>query len=193
MTAAMVWREVYRALYWVWIVSEVLILIVTRTRSGGGDVRDRGSLLILWPVITASIVTGSWVGDAQGPTMFSGAHWLRWLALALLVAGLAIRWTAIAALGRSFSANVAIRTGQRLYTGGLFHFVRHPSYSGMLLIFLSLGLATRKWLALAILLVPTTAALLYRIHVEETALNEAFGAEYAAYSRTTKRLIPGLY
>jgi protein-S-isoprenylcysteine O-methyltransferase Ste14 len=42
-------------------------------------------------------------------------------------------------------------------------------------------------------MLPTTAALLYRIHVEEIALNDAFGAEYAAYSQQTKRLIPGIY
>ena len=40
---------------------------------------------------------------------------------------------------------------------------------------------------------PTTAAVLYRIHVEEAALNEAFGAQYASYSKQTKRLIPGVY
>jgi protein-S-isoprenylcysteine O-methyltransferase Ste14 len=43
------------------------------------------------------------------------------------------------------------------------------------------------------ILAPTAIALLYRIRVEEAALIEAFGAEYAAYSRKTKRLIPGIY
>ncbi len=33
-------------------------------------------------------------------------------------------------------------------------------------------------------MVPTTAALLYRIHVEEIALRDAFGAEYADYSKS---------
>jgi protein-S-isoprenylcysteine O-methyltransferase Ste14 len=37
------------------------------------------------------------------------------------------------------------------------------------------------------------AALLYRIHVEERALRGAFGEEYVAYSRVTKRLVPGIY
>lgn len=40
---------------------------------------------------------------------------------------------------------------------------------------------------------PPTLTLLYRIHVEETALRAAFGEEYVAYSRKTKRLIPGVY
>jgi protein-S-isoprenylcysteine O-methyltransferase Ste14 len=44
-----------------------------------------------------------------------------------------------------------------------------------------------------VLIVPVTAAFLYRIHVEEAVLNEAFGAEYAAYSKATWRLIPGVY
>jgi protein-S-isoprenylcysteine O-methyltransferase Ste14 len=38
-----------------------------------------------------------------------------------------------------------------------------------------------------------TAALLYRISVEERALTEAFGLEYLQYSQETKRLIPGIY
>jgi len=42
-------------------------------------------------------------------------------------------------------------------------------------------------------IVPTTAALIYRIQVEEMALREAFGEEYVRYSRVTKRLVPGVY
>jgi hypothetical protein len=41
-----------------------------------------------------------------------------------------------------------------------------------------------------VVLIPTTLALLYRIHVEESALLAHFGGDYAAYSRETKRLIP---
>jgi protein-S-isoprenylcysteine O-methyltransferase Ste14 len=64
---------------------------------------------------------------------------------------------------------------------------------GLLLVFLAVGAHSRNWIALAVALVPTTAAMLYRIHVEEGALTTAFGEEYIAYSRDTKRLVPGLY
>jgi protein-S-isoprenylcysteine O-methyltransferase Ste14 len=37
------------------------------------------------------------------------------------------------------------------------------------------------------------AALLYRIHVEEFALEDAFGEQYAEYRKTTKRLIPWVW
>ncbi len=71
--------------------------------------------------------------------------------------------------------------------------MRHPSYTGILLIFVAMGLATRNWLGLGIIVLLPTAALLYRIHVEEAALTGAFGKEYAEYSQRTKRLIPGIY
>jgi protein-S-isoprenylcysteine O-methyltransferase Ste14 len=125
--------------------------------------------------------------------MFGGAHWLTVTAIAILVAGLAIRWTAILSLGKAFSANVAIRDSQTVYRSGLYRLVRHPSYSGLLLVFAAIALDERNWLAASVVMVPTTAALLYRIHVEEAALHEAFGAQYGSYSSTTKRLIPGIY
>ena len=113
--------------------------------------------------------------------------------VAVLAAGLAIRWTSILTLGKAFSVNVAIRTDQKLYRGGLFALVRHPSYTGIMAIFVALGLHLRNWAALAIVTIPPFAALLYRMHVEEAALGQAFGPEYADYRRTTKRLIPGIY
>ncbi len=113
--------------------------------------------------------------------------------MTVLAAALAIRWTAIITLGKSFSANVAIHQSQKVHRTGLYRVVRHPSYLGLLLVFLAIGLHSRNWIGFAVVLLPTTAALLYRIHVEEAALNLALGDEYAEYSRVTKRLIPGVF
>jgi protein-S-isoprenylcysteine O-methyltransferase Ste14 len=88
---------------------------------------------------------------------------------------------------------VAIRDSQTLNRAGLYRVIRHPSYLGLLIVFIAIGVHSRNWLSFAIVLIPTTAALLYRIRVEETALVQAFGDDYVAYSQTTKRLIPGLF
>ncbi|HEX4021015.1 MAG TPA: isoprenylcysteine carboxylmethyltransferase family protein [Acidobacteriaceae bacterium] len=184
------WWEV---LFWVWIGSEVYIALATRTRHTVGKVQDRGTQLLLWVVIVAAMTACGWIDATMGKTMFGGAHWLKTAAVVLLAAGLAIRWTAIVSLGKAFSANVAIRETQTLKDTGLYRWVRHPSYSGLLLIFLAAGVHSRNWLGLAVAMVPTTAALLYRIHVEETALQGAFGELYRSYSSRTKRLIPGVY
>jgi len=183
----------WKFLYWCWIATEVAVLLITRTRRGGGDIRDRGSLLILWPTIFGSITAAFWIGQSHRPTIFPGASWVFPASLGFLAAGLVIRWIAILTLGRSFSANVAIHAAQTVHKTGLFRFVRHPSYSGMLLIFVAIGLAVRNWFSLAIVLLLPAAALLYRIHVEEAALTQAFGDDYREYSKTTKRLIPGIY
>jgi protein-S-isoprenylcysteine O-methyltransferase Ste14 len=180
-------------LFYGWTASEIYIVIATRTRKGGGKRLDRGSLAILWITIVAAITAGEWISGANAPNMFGGAHWLKIAAVAIIVTGIVVRWTAILSLGKAFSANVAIRDSQQIYRKGLYSFVRHPSYSGMVLIFLAIALHERNWLAAAVVMIPTTLALLYRIHVEEAALHQAFGAEYASYCNSTKRLIPGIY
>jgi len=183
----------WHVLYMSWFVSEILVLLLTRTRRRSGTIHDRGSLAILWVVIFSSISLGSWYGETHSHTIFDGAHWVRIVSLAVLAVGLAVRWTAIVSLGRTFSANVAIHANQKLYTKGLFALVRHPSYTGMMIVFASVGIHTRNWGAVAIILFPTFAALLYRMHVEETALRQAFGQEYEQYCKATRRLIPGIY
>jgi protein-S-isoprenylcysteine O-methyltransferase Ste14 len=115
------------------------------------------------------------------------------VALAILIVGLGIRAVAIFTLGGSFSANVALRSGQKLQRSGLYNVVRHPSYLGLELILLAFALHARTWACFAVFLIPPTLAVLYRIHVEEKALRMAFGAEYEEYGRSTKRLIPGVY
>jgi hypothetical protein len=98
-----------KVLYWSWVLSEIAIFILTRTRSGRGEIKDRGSLLVLWITMFASINLGARFGGFHTPAMFGGAQWIRFASLAFIAFGLAIRWTAVVSLGRSFSANVAIR------------------------------------------------------------------------------------
>jgi protein-S-isoprenylcysteine O-methyltransferase Ste14 len=189
MTVSVMWQT----LYWLWVISEVIIGVATRTRHSTGKTHDRGSLMLLWVVILSAMTAGNWYGEATPPHMLGGVHWLKTAALVILIVALIIRWCAIVTLGKAFSSNVAILDAQKLNRSGLYRFVRHPSYLGLFLVFLASALHTRNWLSFFIILIPCTAALLYRIHVEEAALLRAFGDEYTNYSRNTSRLIPGLY
>jgi protein-S-isoprenylcysteine O-methyltransferase Ste14 len=183
----------WKILVYGWVASEIYIGFATRTRSSGGTVKDRGSLIVLWVTIFLAIYAGETIRASMRPNLFGGVHWLIFAAIFLLIVGLAIRWTAILSLGKGFSSNVAIRNNQTIYQDGLYRYMRHPSYTGSLLSFLALGIQERNWIACITIVAPITAAFLYRIHVEEAALNEAFGTQYAAYSRQTKRLFPGIY
>jgi protein-S-isoprenylcysteine O-methyltransferase Ste14 len=176
-----------------WVLGEIAVAIFTYTRPTRGKVQDRGTQILLWIVIFGSF----WIGGSMHshfPFDMPGRHTvLVPLAIALIAAGLAIRATAIFTLGRAFSANVATRASQTLNRSGLYRLVRHPSYLGLEIIFLAAGVHSRTWACLAVEFIPPTLALLYRIHVEEKVLLGAFGEDYVEYSRTTKRLIPGIY
>jgi protein-S-isoprenylcysteine O-methyltransferase Ste14 len=180
----------WTGLYVGWIIGEIFIAIATRTRRPDAKVQDRGTQIILWIAIFGSLSLSGWLHAILPSDL---PEILRPISLAVLVAGLLIRLAAILTLGRSFTANVATHAAQTLQRDGLYSIVRHPSYLGMEIIFLAIGLHARNWICLAVCLVPTTGAVLYRIHVEEVALRSLFGAQYDDYSRSVKRLIPGVY
>lgn len=184
-------ESIFHGLTIVWALGEVLIALVTTTWRG--KILDRGTQVILWVVIIASFKVDDWMHGFLPPDMPGSHSWLRPASLVILVLGMGMRAVAVVTLGRAFSANVAVRTEQRLKRNGLYALVRHPSYLGLEIIFLAFALHARTWACLVVVMVPPTLAVLYRIHVEETALRLAFGAEYDDYARHTKRLIPGVY
>lgn len=113
--------------------------------------------------------------------------------LSLLILGILVRWTAVKTLGKYFTGTVLIKDDHRLVRSGVYKYLRHPAYTGALLAHFGLGLSFSNWFALGFSTIPFIAVALYRMRVEEQALQEAFGSEYIAYSQTSKRLIPGVY
>jgi protein-S-isoprenylcysteine O-methyltransferase len=160
-------------------------------RAGRGTVRDdRGSMRVLWQAIgigVALAIGAQWTSFGR---MQVGSQILNLAGLVLVVGGLAIRWIAILTLGRLFTVNVAIHADHHVVQAGLYRYVRHPSYSGLLLAFLGLGLFYGSWLSLVLLMTPISFALANRIAREEQALLAALGQPYADYCARTKRLVP---
>lgn len=176
-----------------WPVAEGILAVATRRKAARGTVRDRGSLGLMWGAIGAGLLGGIALAPIRAARIPLPAPWLMGAALVLLLGGLAIRLAAIITLGRFFTAKVSILEDHRLVRTGLFRIVRHPSYTGLLLAFAGLGLTFGSALSLAVILVPITVSVLYRIRVEESFLEERFGEEYGRYRRSTRRLVPGLY
>ena len=174
-------------------VSEVLLALRRRASGAEAAARDRGSLRTLWVVITIAVTAAIALQRAPWGRVYVPSAVLDPVALALMLGGLALRWSAILVLGRQFTVNVAIRRDHRLVRSGPYRWVRHPSYTGLLVTFLGMGLSFHHWLSLLVLLVPIGAALARRIAVEEQALRAAFGAEYDDYSARTWRLLPWVH
>jgi protein-S-isoprenylcysteine O-methyltransferase Ste14 len=189
MTLTILWR----VLIWVWVASEIAIALGTRAKGSSASVRDRGSLAILWTVIATASFAGGWLGEVGLARIPISSHTAKAIGMAIVIAGLTLRWTAILTLGRFFTVNVAIHEGQTVLRTGVYRYLRHPSYTGLWLAFAGPAFHYRDWVSLFVVLLPITAAMLYRIHVEEAALVDAFGVEYENYRKSTSRLIPGLY
>lgn len=173
-------------------ISELAVSM--RKRSIAGAVRaDRGSLHVLWIVIVAAWLLAFFLANAVPFGRFRTGAALKIVALLLFSAGVALRWWAIASLGRLFTVDVAIAVDHRLVNHGPYRLIRHPSYAGAVLAFGGLGLSMGSLPALSALLVLSLAAYHYRIVVEEAALQRGLGNAYSDYMRATWRLVPGLY
>ena len=174
-------------------VSEIVLARVKRAKPQTSQLEDRGSMRLLWLAITVgvtlAIIAPQWLPAARVPGSF---RLLGSLALSLMVVGLTIRWVAILTLGRFFTVNVAIQTGHSVVESGPYRFVRHPSYSGLLLAFVGLAIFFGNWFSIVGLLVPIVLAVLNRVAKEEQALLASLGPPYAAYCARTKRFIPYL-
>jgi protein-S-isoprenylcysteine O-methyltransferase len=175
------------AIYWIW---ESIML--QRMRAGAGEVDDRGSsrwLQILIPLSWWSAVALIWAV----PQAAFGNATIFDVGLAIMAAGQLLRWWSVATLGRLFTINVAIRSGHRLIESGPYRYLRHPSYTAILLFHLGAALCFGNALSLVAMMVPTTVALLNRMRVEDRVLVAGLGEPYRQYMARTKRLIPGLY
>jgi protein-S-isoprenylcysteine O-methyltransferase len=186
-------RLVLAAIVVLFPVSEGALAIVKRSRGRTAQSEDRGSMRILWLGVAFGVglaIAAQWIPSARLP---GPRNMIRILALVLLLGGLALRWAAILTLGRFFTTDIAVHEGHSVITAGPYRYVRHPSYAGLLLAFLGLGVFFGNWLSLVVLLIPIAFVVIHRIRIEESVLANALGPAYAVYCARTKRLIPGVF
>jgi protein-S-isoprenylcysteine O-methyltransferase Ste14 len=168
-------------------LSELFLSLVKKSKSGTSKTRkDKGSMLILWIIITSGF-TGGFI-QAKPVNIYCAGF-----GFVFLVLGLIIRWTSIIQLGKSFTVDVAITNAAKLKTDGIYEKVRHPSYSGLLFIIVGFSLIMSSLNSFLVLVVPVFLAICYRISVEEKLLISEFGESYIKYKANTKKIIPGIY
>jgi protein-S-isoprenylcysteine O-methyltransferase Ste14 len=163
-------------------------------RALAGGNADRGTKHIVMAGMFTGFALG-WPAAALLPSLaFPGNGWI-YVAIGLAVfwAGVALRLRSIAVLGRFFRLDVVIQEGHRLVRSGPYRRLRHPAYTGSLMIAAGYGITLANWASLAALIVLPLAGLVARIRVEEAALERSLGDSYRSYMRETRRLIPGLW
>ena len=149
-------------------------------------------------VVVVACVVGGLVGAIElanwNAATIGAARWpLFVLGLALMAAGIVVRQWAILVLGRFFTVDVRVHPDQTVVERGPYRWVRHPSYSGLVVFFVGLGLALGNWASLAVVVLLPTAGLVVRIRSEERALLAALGEDYRRFAATRPRLFPGVW
>jgi protein-S-isoprenylcysteine O-methyltransferase Ste14 len=185
-------QAVLLAGYILWALMEVILGIrqIVLQRAGA-KLQDQGSRVIVAVTVGVGIVLCLRLPSVVlATTIMSASVAVFWGGIALVYAGLAFRLYAITVLGRYFTPSVAVVADQHVVEDGPYKFIRHPAYTGLLIMFLGFGLSSTNWLSLLALMGCALIGLSYRIYVEENVLQEHLGQPYREYMQRTKRLIP---
>jgi protein-S-isoprenylcysteine O-methyltransferase Ste14 len=113
------------------------------------------------------------------------------IGLVFCVVGLVVAVWGRAALGKNWSVSVQQKENHELIVSGAYKFIRHPIYSGLLLMLLGNAVIAGTWrglVAVSIVLI----SFWFKQKKEEKWLIEIFGNEYKEYMNRTKALIPWL-
>ncbi|KAG0702403.1 hypothetical protein DFH29DRAFT_501144 [Suillus ampliporus] len=182
-------------LYWAGALAEIAAIIANRVDSSKVP-----------PVLRAASEALKTFTDAPiSPSFLVGSG--------LVISGGCIRWLCYRVLGRHFTFLLSVRKDHKLITTGPYAIVRHPSYSGMMMICIGLIIlhgSPNSWLrasgvsripgvlpsilAGAVACAALIAALLRRMKGEDAMMHSAFKGEWEAWARKVKYLIiPGVY
>jgi protein-S-isoprenylcysteine O-methyltransferase Ste14 len=117
--------------------------------------------------------------------------WRAGLGLVLFTLGLAFAVWARVEIGRNWGAPMTQKDEPELVTGGPYHLVRHPIYSGILVA----GVGTAVALSWQWLIAVALAGFyfLYSATIEERYLAEQFPDTYPVYKRSTTMLVPYIF
>ncbi len=142
-------------------------------------------------VLVAGTGLSAWdlVRQQESLFMFSVQNFV---GAALFVIGFTIELTAQITLRHSYSSTLVIREDHQLIQHGIYRFIRHPIYLGVILVFFGIAVYASSLYGLLAFsaLIPV---FLNRIRMEERFLTEEFGDAYRTYKEATSKLIPFIY
>lgn len=140
--------------------------------------------------LVVGIAAAKWAPGAALP----GSAWL-WVAVGCTVelVGIALRVWAIRTLGKQFTRHLEVGEEHRLVDDGPYRHLRHPSYTGAILMYTGVGIGLGNALSMLAFALLPTVGYVQRIPHEEALLRSGLGGAYDDYARRTHRLVPGLW
>lgn len=103
----------------------------------------------------------------------------------IMIAGLFIRIYATRTLKEYYTRTLKIQDNQKIVDFGLYKYLRHPGYLGVILLWTGAGLSSNNYFVMLVVTLMTFIVYHYRMNSEEEMLIEAFGEKYRNYKTKT--------
>lgn len=145
--------------------------------------KTKGNILVALQFILIAMIVLIAIDEVNVPWIYFGG-------VLFIAPGLVILYLGIKQLGSSLTANPVPRGGAKLVETGVYKYVRHPIYTGLLLA--TFGSVVQSMAVVKFMFwVMLVALLIYKAHFEERLLIKTY-PDYADYMKRTGRFLPRL-
>jgi len=177
-----------------WILFAVIWMVAAFWTKQSVYQDRRGLLRYSLPLLIGAylIFKGSRLSDPLDLRVIPHVDAIAWSGVALCIAGLLFCVWARFTLGRNWSGVVTFKGGHELIIRGPYAIVRHPIYTGILVMIVGTVIVFGH--VAGIIALPFVFwGLWIKLRYEEKLMAEKFPDQYAAYQRRVKRLIPFVF
>lgn len=145
-----------------WLSSRNIRLL----RAEGGTEHEKGQ--VLWMSVMHVLWFAACALEVRCGALFSPVFF--WPALAAFSLGQALRYAAILTLGRRWNVRIVTLPGAAPVKRGIYRWVRHPNYAGVVLEIAAVPLLHGAWMTAAVFSVANAVFLVFRIRSESKAV-----------------------
>lgn len=180
------------AIFACWVLLVLYWNLGARSVKSAAEPQDFTARLARMPVWLGFVLfVAAWV-HPFGPVAMPRTTQSKSIGVAICSLGLCVAIWSRKILGAEWSQDVELKQGHKLVERGPYRFMRHPVYTGHLL--MGLGTAIASGLVVAFVgLASFAAGFWIKLNQEERLLLRGFPNEYPAYKARVKALIPYIF
>ncbi|MDB1125082.1 methyltransferase family protein [Vibrio algarum] len=176
-----------------WLLLLAILLIFGQPTENERKSKDKSTYFIAITLSPFLPIIQYLTGDFEYSTTtqyFLGFPYLNYVGFLVIALGLVVHASGMWTLKSEWTVYINIKEESELIQRGVFKFIRHPIYCGLIIELIGFCIVLSNWISFFVILLPNLMSILYRMKTEENALIKRYGNVYLEYMATTKRFIP---